>query len=146
MYVIHAPGDRGYYLVENTDDDLSTHYWHHGNYGLQRARKFPSEGEAQAVIDSGFQDAAGCPAQIVEVTTRAAYCASTQVGQKEYWLCPGTAPYQAFFRWRSSKYASYDAKRFSDQEPAQKAAEAVRTPEGAGEIKVVQATDTVHVG
>ena len=145
MYIIHAPGGQGYYLVQNTEDSLSTHVWHHGNYGLQRARQFNSKVQALVVIRSGFRDAAGHPARIVEVETRTAYCATTQVGRATYWLCPGRSPHVRLLRWRSGSTAPYDARRFSAQHLAQEAARGVRIPEGAGRIMIVRTSETILV-
>ncbi len=145
MYVIHAPGGHGYYLVENTDGALSTHTWHHGNYGLQAARKFRSKAGAQAIMRAGFKDAGGHPAQIYKVTTRPAYCATTQGGQRSYWLCPGLPPYPSLLRWRASSTASCAAQRFSTPQSAQEATQGVRLPAEAGKVKIVRASENILV-
>jgi hypothetical protein len=143
MYIIHAPGGLGYYLAENTQDNLSTHVWHHGNYGLQRARLFKSKSQALAVISSGFKDAGGHPARVVKVSTRTAFCATTQVGRKVYWLCPSQYPLP---QWRTGPNKSYDAQRFNTPSLAQEAARRVRVPEGAAKIKIVSASEIVLEG
>jgi len=145
MFVIHAPGGRGYFLVKNTTDTLSTHEWHHGNFGLQAARKFRSVDAAKTVIRSGFRDAGGHLAGVFEVKMRGAYCAKVRVGQDEYWLCAGRAPYERLLRWRRGAHRAFDATRFRTSRQAQSAAESTRLPEGAHKIEAVRAWETYLV-
>lgn len=143
MYIIYAPGGLGYSLVKNTEDNLSTHVWHHGTYGLQRARRFRSRQQAQAVINSGFRDAGGHPARVMEVRMRRAYCAVTRASQAEYWLCPGISPYESTLRWRKRAGAQHEAKRFTTSQSARQAAQGTRLPEASRGIEVVLATEVI---
>jgi hypothetical protein len=125
-------------MVENADDNLSTHVWRHGNYGLQRARTFPSKAQALTVIRSGFRAAGGhlaCHRRGEDA----------QDGQKACWLCPGRSPHDSLLRWRASFGASYDTQRFSAQRLALQAAQGVHLPEGAGRIKIMSAFETILV-
>jgi len=145
MYVIYAPGGLGYFLVKNTADALSSHVWHHGGYGLQRARKFYSVDNALAVIRQDFWDAGGHPARVVEVRTRMSCCVTTEGGAKTYWLCPDYQ-FPDSPRWKAGDGVKYNVMWFRNQQAASGAAARVRVPQDGGKIKAVKSLETYLVG
>lgn len=145
MYVIYAPGGLGYFLVKNTEDAISSHLWHHGSYGLQRARKFYSVDNAQAIIRQGFRDAGGHPARVAEVKVRMSYYVTTEGSDKTYWLCPDYQ-FPDSPRWKASDGAKYNVMWFRNQQAASAAAARVRVPQDGGKTKVVKSLETYLVG